>query len=247
MMSENFEPPDDLRVERLGDGGRTCLLDETLRRFRWLWGAGLALAVGALLVVMVVSSSPRSSAPGIISVQPTITPGPEPILASQADFAALAVRPLDFSAVPSLAACPVSHGRQIDPSLGTAGGTGPLYIVLVQADGTVAYEPASQWGDTLGWGGMSLTLWAFPRNFSGPVLVRGKRLDAPGLVEFNLPGGSLEGAAQFTVFPAGGSGYQTLGGYYIRFNAPGCYGLQVDWLGGAERIIFRAEETAPAS
>ena len=39
------------------------------------------------------------------------------------------------------------------------------------------------------------------------------------------------------------SPYQGDGSWYIRFNAPGCYGLQIDWLNGTEWIIFRATKT----
>lgn len=243
-MGVDQEPPDDLRAEPLGSVGHTRLLDDHLRRFRWLGSALLVLVGSALVVAIVVSSSPRPSLPPTTSASATVTPGLFSTFTTQDAWSPLAARHLDFPAVASLAACPVTPGRQIDPSLGLAAGTGPLSIVLVQPDGEVAYEPAAQWGDSLGWGGMPLTLWLFPVTFSGPVLVRGRRLDASGQVAFNQPGGSLEAAAQFAVPPGApvsdGSGYQAIGNYYMRFNAPGCYGLQVDWLGGAERIIFRA-------
>jgi len=133
-------------------------------------------------------------------------------------------------------------GRQISPQFGLAAGTGPLYIVEVDADGNVAYGPASSWGDHIGWGGMFKTLWVFPSTFSGPVLVRGQRLDRAGMIRFNDVTGPLLTRLQILV-PKEPSPpqFQVDGAWYIRFNAPGCYGLQIDWLQGTERIIFRAQ------
>ena len=88
---------------------------------------------------------------------------------------------------------------------------------------------------------MGNTLWPAESTFSGPVLVRGDRLDAPGDLRFDGPGGPLLADLRTVVPAAHQPGVpQEIGGWYIRFNAPGCYGLQFDWLEGSEVIAFRA-------
>jgi hypothetical protein len=159
-------------------------------------------------------------------------------------FASLGARSLHFPAVPSLALCPVFIGRKISPEFGLALGAGPLHIVAsaTDSDGHGNYSPASEWGDHIGWGGMPKTLWIFPSTFSGPALVRGQRLDKAGAVRFDDYLGPLLTALQVIVPEQPSSPqFQVDGGWYIRFNAPGCYGLQIDWLKGTERIIFQAE------
>jgi hypothetical protein len=172
----------------------------------------------------------------------TAVPLVSPTLVATAGFTTLATRPLHFPTVTSLASCPVSLGRQISPAFGLAAGTGPLYIVPVDSGGNAVYGPASTWGDHIGWGGMPATLWIIPSSFSGPVLVRGQRLDKAGVVGFDqYPGPPL--LTQLPIMAPlvpSSPPYQVEGDWYIRFNAPGCYGLQIDWLQGTEWIIFRA-------
>jgi hypothetical protein len=137
----------------------------------------------------------------------------------------------------------VSIRRSISPNFGLAAGTGPLFIVAVDANGNVDYVPPGHWGDTLGLGGMAKTLWIFAAGFSGPVLVRGQRLDAAGKIWFNSPNGPALPQLPMMVpldLPSS-EPYQLYGNSYMRFNTPGCYGLQIDWSRGTERIIFRAE------
>jgi len=115
-------------------------------------------------------------------------------------------------------------------------------MVAVDANGNVDYVPPGHWGDNLGLGGMAQTLWVFPAGFSGPVLVREQRLDAAGQVWFNAVDGPALPQLQMTVpLVEASSLFLEYGAWYIRFNRPGCYGLQIDWSQGAERIIFRAE------
>jgi hypothetical protein len=89
-------------------------------------------------------------------------------------------------------------------------------------------------------------VWIFPTTFSGPVLVRGQRLDRAGVVRFNDITGPLLAQLQLMVpmqaiAPPFAPPYRQYGSWYIRFDAPGCYGLQIDWSQGTEWIIFRAE------
>jgi hypothetical protein len=73
-------------------------------------------------------------------------------------------------------------------------------------------------------------------------------LEAVGEVRFDTEGpyvvfgeGKLLTQLQLVIpaFPI--ASYQQDGPWHVRFNSPGCYGLQIDWLQGTEQIIFRAE------
>jgi hypothetical protein len=170
-----------------------------------------------------------------------------PTAVSPRVLSSLMARPFHFPTVPSLATCPVSVGRQISPDFGLVAGAGPVYLGPVAQDGTVTYAPADQWADGQGWGGMLGSFWTSQGTFAGPVLVRGQRLDAVGEVRFDMEPtlvvsgeGGLLGQLQLGIqaFPA--AKYQVDGMWHIRFNAPGCYGLQLDWLHGTERIVIRA-------
>jgi hypothetical protein len=201
--------------------------------------AGGELAWAAKPLVLQRQTGEATPLPSVAAAPTTVSP---------AVFTSLAARPLHFPVVTSPATCPVSAGRQISPDFGLAAGTGPLYIVAVDADGNVDYVPPAQWGaDQHGWGGMAKTFWVFPTTFVGPVLVRGQRLDTAGVVRFNDVTGPLLTQLQILVpvepfLPEPFSPpYQMHGDWYIRFNAPGCYGLQIDWLQGTEWIIFRTE------
>jgi hypothetical protein len=77
----------------------------------------------------------------------------------------------------------------------------------------------------------------------GWLKARGQRLDSSGAVRFNEVTGPLLAQLQIMVpmeaiAPPFAPPYQDYGSWYIRFNAPGCYGLQIDWSQGSERIIF---------
>jgi hypothetical protein len=214
----------------------------------WIWRiAGLLLlallASAEILSITRPMAPERPSARTIPRAAPTLTRTSTPV--SPAVFTILVARPLQFPAVAPLQTCPVSQGRQIDHGLGLAAGAGPAYVVPVDAHGIADYAPASEWGDQLGWGGIPKTLWVFPATFSGPILVRGQRLDQPGPVRFNEYLGPLLSAVQLVVQANASSGpYQVALINYIRFNAPGCYGLQVDWLQGAEIIVVNAQPGA---
>jgi hypothetical protein len=57
-----------------------------------------------------------------------------------------------------------------------------------------------------------------------------------------LSGGASLVAALPMVIPAEPTvPYQLDGIWRVRFNAPGCYGLQIDWPQGMEQIIVQAE------
>ena len=217
-------------------------------RTRSRWGMVLLLSA----VLLAVGELAWYARPFVFqhqSAQATSLPSVEtsPIAVSPRVFSSLMARPLHFPTVLSLATCPVSVGRQISLDFGLVAGAGPLYLGPVAQDGTVTYAPADQWADGQGWGGMLGSFWTSRGTFAGPVVVRGQRLDAAGEVRFDTEPkfvvsgeGGLLGQLQLVIqaFPA--ATYQVDGMWHIRFNAPGCYGLQLDGLHGTERIVIRA-------
>jgi hypothetical protein len=240
-MRSDDESGFDATISDLTGQEQPRLFASRSRRSRWRWG----LLVLLVLVLLGGGELLWAARPLFLAQRrqttPTVTATAAPTSTTPPTFTGLSARPLHFPVVTSVATCPVSRGRQISPNFGLAAGTGPLSIVGVDAAGNVPYGPPSAWGDTLGWGGIPKVLWIFPSTFAGPVLVRGQRLDQPGELRFISLGGPLLSELPISVATgSASSAYQEAGSWYIRFNAPGCYGLQVDWLNGTEWIIFRA-------
>ena len=155
-------------------------------------------------------------------------------------------RPLHLPALTSGARCPLS---QVDPSIdfhsfGIAAGlgSGPVYPVGL-ASGTLTLAPAVNFGSKL-WGGQKV-LWFVLPSYSGPVLIRGGRLDPPGGdVRFergNVPPKQLllerATAVPGGVSPPAGARYMPS---YTRLKGPGCYAYQIDGATFSETIVFRA-------
>lgn len=243
-MHPDDEPADNPRIEPLEPASPRRLGIARLAGVRWLGSVMTLCAVAVLIAVVVAAPSTGNGANTNAHTSSgdaaTQAPLPSPTPVDPAVYLALTARPLRLPAVASLAACPAAPGRQIIPDASSSDGTTLLHVALESENGLATYAPPEQWGDGLGWGGIPLALWIFQSNFAGPVVVRGERLDAPGIVEFNLPEEPLRTVAEFDVQTRPGTSLQLEDGYYIRFNAPGCYGLQVDWSGGTEEIIFQA-------
>jgi hypothetical protein len=155
-------------------------------------------------------------------------------------------RPLHLPALVPGAACPVS---QVDPnvdfsSFGIAAGigSGPAYPVGL-ASGTLTLAPAVNFNSKL-WGGQKV-LWFVLPSYTGPLLIRGGRLDPPGgVVRFergNVPPKLLlidrATAVPGGVSPPTGTRYRPS---YTRLKAPGCYAYQVDGATFSEIVVFRA-------
>lgn len=86
------------------------------------------------------------------------------------------------------------------------------------------------------------TLWISAPTYSGPILLRGKRLDAPGSVFFGF--GNQDGAREITsvqIPPVGlGSIHHPtwrswMGATWVH--TPGCYGLQADGLNFTSKFV----------
>lgn len=135
-------------------------------------------------------------------------------------------RPLHLPVVAPGAPCPRSPTRHIDTkdfggvSLGT---TGPVHPIIAEPGARRDVVRLVPWH---GWYGPK-TLWYARDSYSGPVLIRGERLDRPGTVSFGESPryGFIADAGN----PSGSGriGVRTWpGATWVR--SPGCYGFQVD-------------------
>jgi hypothetical protein len=214
----------------------------TLRRVIVAVATMIIIVIAVLWYAKILAPAPGRVPPTVLTTSmplPTLTPLPTPV--PPAIYATLAQRPYRFPAVHSIAACPTSPS--IVPNgtgLGQAMGTRPIALsVPTHADGTVVFTPASQWGDGIPWGGTPSAFWIAAPGVAGPYLARGMRLDASGAVTFVGDGLALTSTLMTTVeMPM--NVYQIVGQWYIRFQAHGCYGIQIDTLDTTEDIIFRA-------
>jgi hypothetical protein len=94
----------------------------------------------------------------------------------------------------------------------------------------------SDWIDQA-WGGQKV-LWAVDPAWRGPVLVRGRRLDAPGGLAFEDPA-QPELLLNTDSYQGRASGWKD-NPSFTRVRAPGCYAYQVDTARGTWSIIFTA-------
>ncbi|MEO7000220.1 MAG: hypothetical protein ABI068_00285 [Ktedonobacterales bacterium] len=187
-----------------------------------------------------------------------LPPAPTPNIPApdRAQWTALDQRPLRLPVVAAGAACPTTTGRTVYSTFGFAVGAGPLYAVgFSQDDGASLAIPPT--GDAAvsppGWAALIRVMLVSQPSYSGPALVRGGQLDGAHTLRFNGGieetsygyNGDLAGQPSLPAihlivtgaYPAG-SWYSEF--IYVRFQAPGCYALQLDGLSFEEVITFRA-------
>jgi hypothetical protein len=152
--------------------------------------------------------------------------------------------------VPHLSAggkCPVSEPdarvpwKRINIFGGSGIGRGPVYPGLGSSNSRLSATRDDQYGGP--WFGTKVFWYALP-TYSGPVLIRGRRLDGPQLVRFNggkLPSSELRIESGETVSwqgqPTGSRGVPS----GVRLIAPGCYGFQLDGTNFSRIVIFKAD------
>lgn len=138
------------------------------------------------------------------------------------------------------ARCPVSPLHALDRGRLSGAGVGPVYPLP---------SPFGPDGRHAGWIG-SKTLWAWPaalRTKHVRVLVRGRRLDSPGALRFQL-GPDWDTTPLMrelrldTTQTVGAFGNSTWGTTVTMLfaRAPGCYGLQLDSEQGTSIVVVRA-------
>lgn len=151
-------------------------------------------------------------------------------------------RPLRLPRIRAGHRCPATPGREINSPRAIRGlylGTGPVRPKVGggygdqpgAARGIVHFDSGTQ----AGWHGFK-TIWAVDSSYTGPVIIRGARLDRPGAMFFGESPTSSE-----LIIPGGRTlneydGVRTApGGTWVR-NA-GCYGWQIDGPNLSEVII----------
>ena len=160
-------------------------------------------------------------------------------------------RPLHIPRIAAGTPCPLSPTTRVD--LGINGvralpGRGPAYPNFGGQAQTLefVFPPQPQQTDFYGsgWGGNKVLWWVSGR-YHGPVLVRGRRLDGPQLLRFEV---GTPPPAEMRISP--GPGFRPAKGArdrpsYTRVQAAGCYGYQVDGIGFSRVIVFRAVRVPP--
>jgi hypothetical protein len=123
-------------------------------------------------------------------------------------------------------------------------GTGGPCPVTLNADGPVS--PSGDGNDgaarVLGsaWLSVGVT-WTAAASYSGPILIRGGRIDAPGALGFGtgaVPYDELQLLDAGLGAPAHGAAREWLTD--TRVGSAGCYAYQVDGTTFSEKIVFRA-------
>ena len=140
-------------------------------------------------------------------------------------------RPLHLPHLARGAACPVSHADRAvhfdRVGIARGIGPGPAYPIGL-AHGVLVLVPSVEGGV---WAGQKVLWFVHPR-YSGPVLVRGRRLDGPGLVRF----GRGVVPARELLLPAGTGERPS----FTRLRSLGCYAYQIDGVAFSRVIVFRA-------
>jgi hypothetical protein len=189
--------------------------------------AYFALLLGASLI----GCSPFD--PGTRTAQPT---------PRDSGFAAISTVALKLPRLEPGQFCPLSKLKQLGPHLGMGLGSGPVYML----SGVVQSDPDHT----------NKVAWGVDPSYSGPIRIRGGRIDGSGQVLFEsfdnhwrgAPVKTVEGAhlapeldllvsrSTFPNVPAGWRMWPS--SMYLA--TPGCYGWQVDGLGFTEVFMFHS-------
>ncbi len=159
----------------------------------------------------------------------------------------LRARPLALPVVPAGAACPTTPTVRIEPGPRT-GFTGPASVqqagdvYLAMSGHTVALRTQDLTPD--GWYSVK-DVWVVAGSYSGPVLVRGGRIDAEGPLQlaWNPTTEQVRSLVIDEASPSLQRDFET-GWRSVPMEAfvrtPGCYAYQVDGVGFTAFIVFEA-------
>jgi hypothetical protein len=182
----------------------------------------------------VPSASQAPSAAGISSpTQRTDQVGNVlPPIVDEATWARLAGHRLDLAPLAPGIPCPKSATAEHSPYTGPLAGPGPVY-----AAGNTAFYTRADDG-TL----RAKVAWISRPEYTGPALIRGRRIDAAGEVRFVVGGGPSTPELHFeydTGVRAAGSneGWRFLPSSVV-IGATGCYGFQIDGLDWSVVIVM---------
>lgn len=152
-------------------------------------------------------------------------------------------RPLDLPQLAPGSSCPITPvAPEITAAYGIGAATGqaPVYA-LVGSAGTVGVVRAPQWGAK--WRGQKV-LWFANQDYTGPVLIRGRRLGSWEWMRFDRgvkPAAEIQWRRGETVWWNGQPPDSRGRPSYVRARAPGCYAVQIDGATFTRVIVLRVE------
>jgi hypothetical protein len=195
------------------------------------------LALACVVLVLLMAGCSSSLAP----IPPRSTPSPIVLTTAQPDdWTALQQVPLQIPMLAPGEPCPVAPGVQVNPELGDALGTGPVFLVGLGKEGTLDLSQLIQQNGEYS---MPILLTA-PPAYTTDMLVRGRQMDgAAGVLFSKEPDSGLLAQLQLSPDTAGTTG-DTSGGWlawgiFLVVSGAGCYGLQIDGAGFIEVIVFQ--------
>jgi len=181
-----------------------------------LWMArSLALLAS---VVVLLACSPLGAALTAVGAPESLSVQPSPFLD----------RP--FFAPTFATSCPRSVGRLVLPDVAEGLGPGPVWPVGfgAQSEQVLGASPDGIWHE-------EKVLWVSAPSYQGPVLIRGRRIDADGLVMFSLGDGE---ANQLMLPTGGGDGAERTWPSETLTQAVGCYVYQIDGTNFSLSVVF---------
>lgn len=225
---------DDLEA---GDATGTCKMGNRLV-------FGLVLIVATALVAACASTdvpSPtpnRASTPAETGTSEATNATPLRPAPTRVDWTTLARR-LDVARIAPDSPCPKSSDRTVSKAYAPALGDGPVFPVG-PIDGVLSVVPRD--GQYL-----QKVLWVSAAAYQGPVLVRGVRLDGPGVVQFAV--GDSEPVDEFRLMEPGAFSSDEEPGWrewpsYTVVPQLGCYAYQVDGTSFSTVVVFEARAGA---
>jgi hypothetical protein len=140
--------------------------------------------------------------------------------------------------------CPRTPGGRRAPKVAITLGDGPAYPVLGMSAPPPRPAGVASLGDDIRHAGWywHKTLWAIDKRYRGPLLIRGARIDSPGLLRFGLgdpEAGDYEIASQLDM-PAEQQVRWRYGVSSTLVRGPGCYAFQADGTNFSDVIVFAA-------
>jgi len=236
--------------------GRARIQAAALRRRRRMAIASLA-AVTALVVVGSFAVSVLGESDGAPAKEPTEEPTGDAVPCADDECGPATVvsairQPLHLPAVPAGGACPVGAVRRLPAGAGfsdpfLAVGSGPLHMWGADRQATVTMSASEgPWLD-------QKVIWIIDESYSGPLLLRGGRIDGDGLLRFprylgavGYTGGAGDGKRHpelaYLRDGLNADGDPTSSSYPsgIHVSSPGCYAIQVDGNGFSQTLVFEA-------
>jgi hypothetical protein len=172
-------------------------------------------------------------APTALPAAPTPSPSPSPPVV---DWSTLTSKPLQLDQLAAGAPCPVSSSKDIPvkgrsskwPNYGF--GNGPAYL-----------SGQFNWYSNGGQGALILV----DPQYTGPLLVRSKRLDGAGSLTFGGEGLTTVGDGVYGLPQTGSSPYWGTWFGFLTTDAPGCYGIQFDGTNFSGVVVISVKKGPP--